>query len=257
MKIKLQCIALYTLIYHEITRMLRVSLQVFLPPVISTLLYFLIFGEIIGQRIGFVDGIPYSMYIAPGLVMISVITNSYVNVSSSLFSARFQKSIEEMLISPMHYSILLLGYVLSGVLRGIITAIVIIIVAAFFIHIELKNIPLTLCMVSLISGLFSLIGFINGMLAHTFDDVALVPSFILSPLAYLGGVFYSISMLPPIWQKISQFNPIVYMINLLRFAMIGQNTPHLFSSITIIIVTLTLLIWINCTLLKRGVGIRD
>ncbi len=252
-----QLIGLYTLVRRELIRMFRIATQVFLPPVISTLLYFLIFGAIMGQRIGTVEGVSYSLFIAPGLIMMAVITNSYANVSTSLFSVRFQRSIEEMLISPMHYSLILLGYTLGGVLRGLIVAILVFLVAIFFLDIDYKVLPMTLVVVAIVAALFSLAGFTNGMLAKTFDDVALVPTFVLAPLSYLGGIFYSTSMLPPIWQRISDFNPVVYMVNALRHVMIGQQHISMAFSMGIICLMVILLIIVNLVLLKKGTGLRE
>lgn len=237
--------------------MFRISLQVFLPSVITTLLYFLIFGAIIGQRVGPIEGVSYSLYIAPGLVMIAVITNSYTNASSSLFSARFQRSVEELLISPMHDGIFLLGYVLGGMIRGIIVALLVLLVSAFFVELHWNRLPLTILVAILFSGLFSLAGFTNGMLAKTFDDISVVPTFILSPLTYLGGVFYSINMLPPIWHSIAQFNPIFYMVDAMRYAMIGKSSAHLFPAMVFICGLVVILIGLNMIFLKRGVGIRE
>ncbi len=186
MAIKTQTIAFYTLVRRELIRMFRISSQVFLPPVITSSLYFLILGSVIGSRIGPVEGISYPMFMAPGLIMMTVITNSYGNVSSSLFSTRFQKSIEEMLISPMHDSLLLLGYISGGIIRGLMVAVLVFIVSVFFVPtIEFNHLPLTLLVVILVSALFSLAGFTNAMLARTFDDVMLIPTFILTPLTYL------------------------------------------------------------------------
>lgn len=252
-----QLTALYTLIRRELVRMFRIFTQVFLPPVITTLLYFLIFGYIIGQRIGPVQGIAYTLFIAPGLVMMAVITNAYSNVSTSLFSVRFQKNIEEMLVSPMHYSLLLLGFTLGGVLRGLIVAILVFLVAAWFVKFDYTHLPMTLLVVTMVAALFSLAGFTNGMLARNFDDVALVPTFVLTPLTYLGGVFYTTSMLPPFWQKVSYFNPIVYMVNALRHVMVGQQEVNMVLAMTIISLLLVCLVTLNLVLLKKGVGIRD
>ncbi len=257
MTVNRQLIALYTLVRREMVRMFRIASQVFLPPVITTALYFLIFGSLIGGRIGPIQGVSYPLFIAPGLIMMSVITNAYSNVSTSLFSVRFQKSIEEILISPMHNSLLLFGYVLGGVLRGLIVALLVYLVAAFFLVIPLSHLPLTLLVVFLVATLFSLAGFTNAMLARSFDDVMLIPTFILTPLTYLGGVFYSISMLPPLWQTLSHFNPIVYMVNALRHAMIGQEEVSMTLSMFIITGLVILLTIINLILLKKGVGLRE
>ncbi len=257
MVINQQFVALYTLVRRELVRMFRIASQVFLPPVITTTLYFLIFGSLIGTRIGPIQGVDYTMFIAPGLMMMSVIVNSYGNVSSSLFSVRFQKSIEEILVSPMPNSFLLLGYVLGGVFRGLIVAILVFLVASFFLTIELNHLPMTLLVVLLVAAIFSLAGFTNAMVARNFDDIMIVPTFILTPLTYLGGVFYSIDMLPPFWQKISHFNPILYMVNALRHAMIGQEEVSMKLAMLIIFTLLVSLTIINLILLKKGVGLRE
>ncbi len=257
MIINSQLIGLYTIVRRELIRMFRISSQVFLPPAITTLLYFLIFGAIMGGRIGSIEGVNYTLFIAPGLVMMAVIINAYTNVSGSLFSVRFQKSIEEVLISPMHYSLILLGYTLGGILRGVITAIIVFCIAWLFLDIDFKTLPMTLVIVVLVAALFSLAGFTNGMLARNFDDVALVPTFILTPLTYLGGVFYSTSMLPPIWQHVTEFNPIFYMVNALRHVMMGQQDVNMLLAMSIICGMLVLLIVLNLCLLKKGTGLRE
>jgi ABC-2 type transport system permease protein len=257
MAIKQQLIALYTLVRRELVRMFRIASQVFLPPVITTTLYFLIFGSLIGPRIGTIQGVSYPMFIAPGLIMMSVIVNSYGNVSTSLFSVRFQKSIEEMLISPMHNGFLLLGYVLGGVLRGLIVAILVFLIASFFLTLELKHLPMTLLVVLLVSAVFSLAGFTNAMVARNFDEIMLIPTFVLTPLTYLGGVFYITSMLPDFWQKVSFLNPILYMVNALRHAMIGQEEVNMTLAMSIICFMLVALTTLNMLLLKKGVGLRE
>lgn len=254
---KVQLIGLYTIVRRELVRMFRIASQVFLPPVITTLLYFLIFGAVMGQRIGTIEGISYCSFIAPGLVMMAVITNAYANVSTSLFSVRFQKSIEELLVSPVHYGLILLGYTLGGVLRGVIVAVLVILVSYCFLDINLKQLPLTLAVVALVAAVFSLAGFTNGMLARSFDDVAIIPTFVLTPLTYLGGVFYSTKMLPTLWQHIMQFNPIFYMVNALRHVMIGQQDVNLLLAMTIIGSMLVVLTLLNLILLKRGIGFRE
>lgn len=250
-------IGLYTIVRRELIRMFRIASQVFLPPIITTLLYFLIFGSIIGQRIGQIDGISYTLFIAPGLVMMSVINNSYANVSNSLFSVRFQKSIEEILVSPMHYSLILVGYTLGGVFRGLIVALLVLFISYFFLDLNFKTLPMTLFIILLVSALFSLAGFTNGMLARNFDDVALIPTFVLTPLTYLGGVFYSTHMLSSFWQHATYLNPIFYMINALRHVMIGQQEININITISVIILLLIGLIAVNLILLKRGIGMRE
>ncbi len=253
---KLQWRALCAHVSHEMHRMFRIPLQVFLPSVITTLLYFLIFGKVIGNRIGDIQHVSYTLFITPGLVMLAVITNAYANAASSLFSARFQHSIEELLVSPMHPAVLLLGYLLGSVLRGIFVGLLVMLVASFFVDVHWVQLPAVLLLIALFSALFGLAGFLNGMIARNFEDVFLVPTFVLSPLTYLGGIFYSLDMLPHIWHQIALFNPIVYMINLLRFVMIDQPYPHVYSALaTIIVLTLGLGI-LTFQLLKKGVGIR-
>ncbi|MFA6303194.1 MAG: ABC transporter permease [Legionella sp.] len=257
MPINKQLIALYTLVRRELVRMFRIASQVFLPPVITTSLYFIIFGSLIGSRIGSVQGVSYSMFIAPGLIMMSVIVNSYGNVSTSLFSVRFQRSIDEMLISPMRNELLLSGYIIGGILRGVIVAFLVFLVASFFTSLKFDHLPMTLLVVVLVSAIFSLAGFANAMVARNFDDVMLVPTFVLTPLTYLGGVFYSTSMLPPFWQKISHLNPILYMVNALRHAMIDQGEVSMNVAMSIIVLMLVLLITLNMVLLNKGVGLRE
>jgi len=257
MTVNYQLVSLYTLVRRELLRMFRIFSQVFLPPVITTLLYFLIFGSIIGERVGPIHGVSYSSFIAPGLIMMAVITNAYSNVATSLFSIRFQRNIEEMLVSPMHYSLMLLGFTLGGILRGLIVAILVFLVSAFFVEMDLRHLPLSLLIVTLTAGLFSLAGFTNGILARNFDDVAIVPTFILAPLTYLGGVFYATSMLSAFWQKFLFLNPIFHMVNALRHSMIGQQEINLALSMMIITSMLVFLIILNLILLKKGVGIRD
>lgn len=252
-----QLIGFYTLVRREMVRMFRISTQVFLPPIITTILYFLIFGTVIGNRIGTIQGISYPLYITPGLIMMAVITNAYANVSNSLFSIRFQKNIEEMLVSPMHYSLLLLGFTLGGVIRGLIIAILVYIVSFFFVEIDFLHLPLTLLVVFLVGFLFSLAGFTNAMLARNFDDVAIVPTFILAPLTYLGGVFYGIHMLSPFWQTLTHFNPIFYMVNALRSVMIGTQEINMTIAMSMILLMIAGLITLNLYMLKKGIGIRE
>ncbi|HHF7346460.1 ABC transporter permease [Legionella feeleii] len=257
MAIKQQTIALYTLVRRELVRMFRIASQVFLPPVITTALYFMIFGSLMGERIGPIQGASYPEFIAPGLIMMSVITNAYSNVSTSLFNVRFQRSIEEMLVSPMHNGIILLGYILGGVLRGLIVALLVFLVSCFFVDLDFHSLPLTLFIVLLASALFSLAGFTNAMIARNFDDVMLIPTFVLTPLIYLGGVFYATSMLPPFWEKLSHLNPILYIVNALRYAMIGQQEVNIWFAILIICFMVILLSALNMVLLRKGVGLRD
>jgi ABC-2 type transport system permease protein len=252
-----QFIALYTLVRRELVRMFRIFSQVFLPPVITTSLYFLIFGSVIGQRIGNVHGVSYPQFIAPGLILMAVITNAYSNVSSSLFSSRFQKNIEEMLVSPIKPITLLCGFIFGGTLRGVLVALFVYLVCAFFVPIGFTQFILSLPIILLVSLLFSLAGFTNAMVARNFDDIAIVPTFILAPLTYLGGVFYTTSMLSPFWQKLMYLNPIFYMVCALRDVMIGQQDVNLIIAIGLTAAITALLFYLNLYFLKKGVGIRD
>lgn len=257
MDINHQLLALYTIVRREIVRMFRIFSQVFLPPIITTLLYFLIFGAVIGGRIGQIQGISYSLFITPGLIMMAVITNAYSNVSSSLFSVRFQKNIEEMIASPMHYSILLFGFLLGGILRGVLVALLVFLVAACFVTIDFAVLPMTMLIVLLVSTLFSLAGFTNALVARNFDDISIVPTFILAPLTYLGGVFYASSMLSPVWQYVTYFNPIFYMVNALRHVMMKQQEMNMSLALGIIVGMVLALLALNIVLLKKGVGIKS
>lgn len=250
-------IALYTIVRREVIRMFRIASQVFLPPVITTTLYFLIFGTLIGKRIGFIHGVTYPLFIAPGLILMSVITNAYGNVSTSLFSSRFQKNIEEMLVSPMPNYLILIGYISGGVIRGVIVGILVFITSSFFVEIDFHNFWFTIVILIAVSALFSLAGFTNAIVARTFDNIAIIPTFLLTPLTYLGGVFYDVDMLPPIWQTISHFNPILYMVNLFRHAMLGFSSVPVSEASAVITLTIIGLIIINLYLLNRGVGLRE
>jgi ABC-2 type transport system permease protein len=258
MKDNKQLIALYTIVRREMVRMMRISSQTFLPPVITTTLYFLIFGAVIGERIGPIAGYDYTAFIAPGLIAMGIITNAYSNVSTSLFSMRFQRSIEEILVSPMHWSIMLLGFMLGGVIRGLVVALLITCVAAFFVPLDIfKHLPMAMLILLLISSIFSLAGFINGMLARTFDDVAFIPTFVLTPLIYLGGVFYATNMLPDIFQKMTYFNPIYYMVHALRQVMLNQPKESMMLDISIMGSLLIVLLLANAFLIKKGTGLRE
>lgn len=258
MPIKQQWIMFYTIFRRELIRMFRIASQVFLPPVITTALYFMIFGSIIGQRIGDIQTIPYAEFIAPGLIMMSIITNAYGNVSTSLFSVRFQRSVEEMLVSPMSNGLLLLGYIAGGIVRGFIVALLVYLVALFFTPVSFHHFILTLVIITAVSALFSLAGFTNAMIARSFDDIMIIPTFILTPLTYLGGVFYSTDMLSPFWKGLSLLNPIYYMVHGLRQTMLFESIDHSFYfSMAVILSLILFLALLNLFMLKRGVGLRD
>lgn len=246
-----------TLARKEITRYLRIWQQTFFPPIITTSLYFVIFGNLIGKRIGEMDGYAYIDFIVPGLILMSIITNSYANVASSFFGAKFQSFIEEIMVSPTSHRIILLGYVTGGVTRGLLIGFLVSLVSLFFTDISIHNGLVVFSIALLTSVLFSLAGLLNGLYARSFDDVSIVPTFVLTPLTYLGGIFYSINLLPELWQKISLINPILYMINAFRYGFLGISDINLKLSFAIIIVFIFALgSWANY-LLKNGYGIRN
>ncbi len=249
-------VALKTIVVKEALRFARIWLQTILPPAITMALYFVIFGKLIGSQISKIDGFDYIEYIVPGLILMSVITNSYANVVSSFFSAKFQRHIEEMLISPTPNYIILIGFVTGGVLRGLTVGCVVTLVSFVFVDLQIHSIPITLLVVILTSTLFSLAGFVNAIYARSFDDISVIPSFVLTPLTYLGGVFYTINMLPDIWQSISLANPILYMVNAFRFGLLGVSDIDVTLAFAIVIV-FTLVLFSFCLyLLDKGVGIR-
>jgi ABC-2 type transport system permease protein len=216
----------------------------------------MIFGSVIGSRITDMGGVSYLAFIIPGLIMMSVINNAYMNVVSSFFGAKFQRSIEEILVSPTPSIIILLGFVSGGVLRGVVVGLLVTIVACFFHPLNIVHPFLMGIIVFFIAMLFSLAGFINAVYAKTFDDISLVPTFILMPLTYLGGVFYSIDLLPPFWQKLSLFNPILYMIDAFRFSMIGVSDIPILNTVVFIVIFTAVLFALAYGLLVKGIGIR-
>lgn len=250
-------IALQTIAARETGRYLRIWVQTLVPPAITMTLYFIIFGNLIGPRIGEMDGFTYMDFIVPGIIMMAIITSSYANVSSSFFGAKFQKHIEEILVSPTPNSVLLFGYVLGGTGRGLLVGLIVTGVSLLFTNMKIHSLPITLSVVVLTAVLFSLGGFINGILAKKFDDISVVPTFVLTPLTYLGGVFYSISLLPEPWQTISLVNPVLYMVNAFRYGMLGTSDISIGIAYLLIVGFILLLVSICLLLLGRGTGLRE
>lgn len=250
-------IAYTTIVRKEVHRFMRIWQQTLLPPVMTTSLYFVIFGNLIGPRIGAMDGHRYIDFIVPGLILMAVITNAYANVSSSFFSAKFQRSIEELQVSPTPNSVILLGYVSGGVVRGVLVGLIVAAVSSLFGSLSVHSYPVMASVIVLTAVLFSLGGFLNGVFARTFDDVSIVPNFILTPLTYLGGIFYSIKLLPEFWQGVSHINPILYMINAFRYGFLGITDIRLGVSYTLILLFTAGLFALNLKLLNRGHGIRE
>jgi ABC-2 type transport system permease protein len=250
-------VALQTIVTKEIRRFMRIWLQTLLPPAITMCLYFVIFGNLIGSRIGVMGGFNYMQYIVPGLIMMAVITNAYSNVVSSFYSAKFQRSIEEMLVSPVPNSIILIGFVVGGVARGVAVGIIVTILSLFFTHLGIHHIGIIIYTVIMTAVLFSLGGFINAVYAKSFDDISIVPTFVLTPLTYLGGVFYSIDLLPKFWQGVSLFNPIVYMVNAFRYGVLGVSDVSIGFSLTMLTIMSLVLFLFSLHLLNRGTGLRE
>ncbi|MCW8831387.1 MAG: ABC transporter permease [Gammaproteobacteria bacterium] len=251
-----QVVAFKTIMVREYLRFIRIWIQTIIPPVITMALYFIIFGQLIGSQIGDIDGYRYMDYIVPGLILMAVITNSYANVVSSFFSAKFHKSIEEMIISPMPNHIILAGYISGGVARGVAVGITVTVVSMFFSDFQVHSIGITLAVFVLTSVLFSIAGLINAAYARSFDDITIIPTFVLTPLTYLGGIFYSIKMLPEFWQTVSLGNPILYMINAFRYGLLGVSDIDITTAFVIILGFIAVLFAFALNLLNRGVGIK-
>ena len=250
-------VAFLTIVYKEISRFMRIWLQTILPPAITMALYFVIFGHLIGPRIGEMHGFSYMQYIAPGLIMMSVITNAYANVVSSLFGAKFQRHIEEILVAPIPEILILLGFVTGGIVRGVLVGLVVTATALCFTELHVNSWWLTLAVVVMTAALFSLAGLINALYAKKFDDISIVPTFILTPLTYLGGVFYSIDMLPQFWQQVSLGNPILYMVNAFRYGMLGVSDISIGTAFSVITLACAVLFFVSLHLLRRGIGLRS
>jgi ABC-2 type transport system permease protein len=249
-------IALQAIITKEVRRFTRIWVQTVLPSTITTALYFIIFGNLIGPRIGKMGGFNYMEFIIPGLIMMAVITNSYANVVSSFYGSKFQRHIEEMLVSPIPNYVILLGFVSGGVARGLIVGTAVTAVSLAFHPLNIHSIPVMLSMIVLTSILFSLAGMINGVYANSFDDISIIPTFVLTPLTYLGGIFYSINLLPDFWQDVSLINPILYMVNAFRYGFLGVSDINLWVSYLISIGFIVVLYVFCLYLLHTGRGTR-
>ncbi len=256
-RLKKYWIAYITIARKEILRFSRIWLQTIVPPVITTTLYFLIFGNLIGNRIGEMDGLNYIDFIMPGLIMMSIITSSYANVVSSFFGAKHSHHIEEMLISPIPNFVILTGFLSGGITRGLAVGFAVSIVAQLFTNFSLHSPIIVFIVAFLTATLFSLAGLINGIFAKTYDDVSIIPTFVLTPLTYLGGIFYSIQLLPDFWQTASLINPILYMINSFRYGFLGVTDIDLTIAFSVILVFIIVLFSLCMVLLRRGTGIRQ
>ncbi len=250
-------VAYQTIVIKEVTRFARIWVQTILPSGITTALYLLIFGGLIGQRVGEMDGYTYMDYIVPGVIMLAIITNSYGNVVSSFYGTKFQRHIEEMLIAPVPNWLIVAGYVTGGVARGLVVGLLVTLVAATFTDLSFEHPLLTLLIAALTAVVFSLGGFLNALFARSFDDISIVPTFVLTPLTYLGGVFYSITLLAPFWQAASLANPILYMVNAFRYGILGVSDIPIGIAFAIILAFIGLLGTAALILLDRGVGVKS
>ena len=249
-------VAFKTIVVKEIRRFMRIWVQTIVPPAVSALLYMMIFGTLIGSRVGEMDGHRYIDFIVPGIIMMSVITNSYANSVSSFFGAKFQSHIEEVLVAPVHTVVILAGYIIGGVCRGLMVGALVALVSLFFTRLTIENPFITLLIVVMTSMLFSIGGIINSIFAKGFDDISIIPNFVLTPLTYLGGIFYSIKLLPDFWQNMSMINPVLYMINGFRYGILGTSDFSIVVSFVVIGLFILLLGAIALYLLHKGVGIK-
>ncbi|MEZ5567357.1 MAG: ABC transporter permease [Halioglobus sp.] len=227
MSVAEQWIAFMTIVRKEIKRYLRIWMQTLLPSAITMSLYFVIFGTLIGSRIGEMGGFTYMQFVVPGLIMMAIVTNSYSNVVSSFFGSKFNHSVEELLVSPVPNYVILMGYVIGGVSRGLLVAVVVTIVSLFFTQLHIHSYLVVVVIVLMTSTLFALAGFINAVFANSFDDISIIPTFVLTPLIYLGGVFYSMDLLPDFWAGVSRLNPLVYVVNAFRYGVLGVSDVSL------------------------------
>jgi len=249
-------VSLGSIARKEIVRIFRIWIQTLVPPVITLTLYFIIFGSFIGSQLNNIGGYSYMAFIAPGLIMMSIITNSYTNTVSSFFSAKFQRNIEELLVSPTPNWVIVLGYVAGGMVRGLSVGLLVSVVSLLFIRLPLHNLGCTILFALLTSFVFSLAGMINGIFARKFDDVSIIPTFVITPMTYLGGVFYSIGLLPEFWQAVSKVNPIVYMISGFRFGFLGISDISIWVGVGMLLFFSIALFTANIYLLRKGIGIR-
>ncbi|MBT4804447.1 MAG: ABC transporter permease [Legionellales bacterium] len=254
---KINSIAFISIVRKEIARFMRIWPQTMLPSVITTSLYFLIFGDFLGSRLGTIHDIKYMTYIAPGFIIMVIITNAYNNVASSFFSERFQSSHQEFVWSPISYHTMICGFIAGGILRGILTGFLVTMIALMYTKIHISH-PITMIIITaLTASLFAISGFINALFANRFDSIATIPNFVLTPLIYLGGVFYSIELLPPLWQSISLFNPILYIVNAFRYSMLGVADVPVATAMTAIF-SINIILYTTCYMLvKKGVGVKE
>jgi ABC-2 type transport system permease protein len=253
---RINLVGLWTIVRKESRRVVRIWIQTIVPPAITMTLYFIIFGSLVGSRIGSMDGVPYMTFIAPGLIMMAVITNSFANVVSSFFSSKLMLHLEEMLVAPLAYTTIVVGFVVGGVVRGLLVAALVVVVALLFTDLNVAHPLVTATTILLTAVVFSLAGLFNAIFAKSFDDISIIPTFVLTPLTYLGGVFFSITLLPPFWQKVALANPILYMVNAFRYGMLGSSDIPLGVAYMIMITFALGLFGAVLLMLNRGSGVR-
>lgn len=257
MTLQEQYVAFMTILRKEVKRYLRIWTQTLLPSAITMSLYFVIFGSLIGSRIGEMDGFTYMQFVVPGLIMMAIVTNSYSNVVSSFFGSKFNHSVEELLVSPTPNYVILLGYVIGGVSRGLLVAIVVTLVSLFFTRLQIHNLLVVVAIVAMTSLLFALAGFINAVYANNFDDISIIPTFVLTPLIYLGGVFYSMDLLPPFWAAVSKLNPLVYVVNAFRYGVLGVSDVSIWIAFGMIALFTAIAWFYSMHLLNTGKRLRQ
>lgn len=251
-------ISYYTMIRKDFVRIFRIWPQTFLPSVITSVLYFLIFGAFLGSRIGEVEGVSYISFVVPGLVMLAVVTNSYINVATIFFVSKFfARNIDEILVSPTPPWLIIAGYITTGIIRGVIIGVLVLLVSIFFTELTVYSFPTVTAFLLLTSLIFSLGGLVNGIYAKSFDGINIIPTFVLTPLVYLGGVFYSITVLPPFWQSLVYINPIFYIINGFRYGLLGISDVSLLVSFTVLLLFALILLGIAYYLMKKGLGLKQ
>ena len=253
---RINLVGFWTIVRKESRRVVRIWIQTIVPPAITMTLYFIIFGNLVGSRIGSMDGVPYMTFIAPGLIMMSVITNSFANVVSSFFSSKLMLHLEEMLVAPLAHTTIVLGFIVGGIVRGLLVAALVVVVALFFTDLDIAHPLITFTTILLTAVVFSIAGLFNAIFAKSFDDISIIPTFVLTPLTYLGGVFFSIELLPQFWQGVAQLNPILYMVNAFRFGMLGSADISIAVAYAIMLGSAAGLFAAVLFMLKRGIGVR-
>ncbi len=249
-------VSYYTMMRKEFVRIVRIWSQTLLPPVVTTSLYFIVFGTFIGSQLAPIHGFSYIQFIVPGLIMMSVITSAYSNTASTFFFSKMIHNLDELIVSPTPSWVVILGFVSGGVIRGLLVAVLVTIVSLFFTHLVMYNALILIVTIVLTSVVFALGGLINGVFAKGFDGISIVPTFVLTPLTYLGGIFYSISQFPPFWQKVSMVNPILYMVNAFRYGFLGVSDMPVWVCFTVLIGFCVAFSLIIIYLFRKGVGLR-